>query len=166
VKPPDRWPLHPAPIDGESLSSWLRRLGGSYQMTIGQLIEHGLGHDAKTEESLDLDPPTGLLATLTRRTGITKDRVREMCLAGWTPWLLDSLEPHPSAFQTYVRQFSGAPQAGQTVKALGRPLGGVATPRPTAAGLSSMRAGPRPRRAPVDLAATDIAQLPVPRPDA
>jgi len=116
VKPPDRWPLHPAPIDGESLSSWLRRLGGSYQMTIGQLIEHGLGHDAKTEESLDLDPPTGLLATLTRRTGITKDRVREMCLAGWTPWLLDSLEPHPSAFQTYVRQFSVLLRPGKRSK--------------------------------------------------
>jgi len=87
VRPPDRWPLHPGPIDGEALSSWLVRIASVYEMTVGQLIEHGLGHDPELEPDLDRDPPPALLDTLAQRTGITRDRLRQMCLAGWTPWL-------------------------------------------------------------------------------
>lgn len=116
MRPPDRWPLHPAPIDGEALSSWLLRIAAGYQMTVGQLIQHGLGHDPKIEPDLDLDPPPDLLDTLAHRTGITADRVRQMCLAGWTPWLLDGLHAHPAGFDTYVRQFSVLLKPGRRSK--------------------------------------------------
>jgi len=106
MKPPDRWPVHPAPIDGEALSSWLRRIAASYQMTVAELLEHGLGHDPQAERDLDADPPPRLLAAIGQRTNIAASRLREMTLAGWTPWLLDSLQPHESAFHTYARQFS------------------------------------------------------------
>jgi hypothetical protein len=32
MRPPERWPLHPAPAETESLSSWLRRIAASYGM--------------------------------------------------------------------------------------------------------------------------------------
>ncbi len=106
MKPPGRWPLHPAPIDGEALSSWLRRLAAEYQMDVSQLIQHGLGIDPGAEQALDLNPPHLLLDTLAERTGITRDRLAHMHLAGSTPWLLDSVQPDPAGFATYVRQFS------------------------------------------------------------
>lgn len=30
MKPAVQWPLHPAPMDGEALSSWLRRIAFVY----------------------------------------------------------------------------------------------------------------------------------------
>jgi hypothetical protein len=106
VNPAVRWPLHPAPLDGEALSSWLRRIAATYQMTVGELVEHGLGQDPMAEGDLDLDPSPALLDVLAERTGVGRARVRQMCMAGWTPWLLDSLEARPTGFDTYVRQLS------------------------------------------------------------
>jgi len=100
VNPAVRWPLHPAPLDGEALSSWLRRIAATYQMTVGELVEHGLGQDPKAEGDLDLDPSPALLDVLAERTGVGRARVRQMCMAGWTPWLLDSLEARPTGFDT------------------------------------------------------------------
>lgn len=106
MKPPDRWPLHPGPIDGEALSSWLRRIAASYQMTVAELLEHGLGCDPNSERDLDLAPGTSLISALAHRTGADPGDLDQMTLAGWTPWLLDSLEPDTSALETYARQFS------------------------------------------------------------
>jgi hypothetical protein len=130
MKPPERWPLHRAPIDGEALSSWLHRIAASYEMTAAQLIEHGLGHDPNVEADLDLDPPPALLDALAARTGITQDRLRQMCLAGWVPWLLDSLQPHPAAFDTYVRQFSVLLKPGTRSKRAARPWVAWVSPDP------------------------------------
>jgi hypothetical protein len=55
---------------------------------------------------LDRDPPAALLAALELRTGIAAERAAQMCVAGWIPWLLDSVQAHPESFDTYVRQFS------------------------------------------------------------
>jgi hypothetical protein len=85
-------------------------------MTVAQLLEHGLGQDPKIERDLDLDPPLGLLHTLEQRTGITTERAAQMRLAGWTPWLLDSLQPRADAFETYVRQFSVLLKPGRRSK--------------------------------------------------
>ncbi len=87
------------------MSSWLRRVADCYGMFVEGLLEHGLGETDTTEKGLDLDPPPQLLAALAERTGVDPDRLRQMTLAGWTPWLLDGLEPSPAAFDTYVRQF-------------------------------------------------------------
>lgn len=73
-------------------------------MNVRDLLQHDLNfhqiHD------LDLRPPVALLERLAQRSGVELDRLRSMTLAGWTPWLLDSLDPDPLAFAAYARQFS------------------------------------------------------------
>lgn len=105
MKPAQRWPLHPVPKEGEALSSWLHRIAACYQMDARELVEHDLGHILI--DDLDTAPPLPFLAALAQRSGIVLDRLRCMSLAGWTPWLLDSLDDAiPSALETYVFQLS------------------------------------------------------------
>lgn len=78
MRPAQRWPLHPAPKDGEALSSWLNRVAGCYQMDMCDLLEHDLGH--RQVDDMDAAPPLSLLDSL-------DDRV-------------------PSALETYVFQLS------------------------------------------------------------
>lgn len=106
MKLPARWPLHPAPLEGEALSSWLRRIADSYQLSESELLEQDLGHDQLPIQDLDPDPPNTLLEILAQRTGVSPDRLARMSLAGWSPWLQDRLKPDPSGFETYVHQFS------------------------------------------------------------
>ncbi|WP_261619405.1 TniQ family protein [Pseudarthrobacter equi] len=106
MRPPERWPLHPAPAATESLSSWLRRTASSYGMYSYELLEHGLGHRELSDAELDLNPPLHLLDELAKRTGLDHHRVRAMTMAGWVPWLFDSLAPAPDTYETYVHQLS------------------------------------------------------------
>jgi TniQ len=108
-----RWPLHPPPGPGEALTSWTARLAGLYGMTAGYLLRHNLGEasalmDDPRSADLDFDPPAGILRTLAERTGTSLGVVRMMTLAGWVPWLADTLDPSDGqeAFHTYVRQSS------------------------------------------------------------
>ena len=107
-----RWPLHPPPSEGEALTSWLNRLAEVYGMSVDDLLRHNLaapGADLPDQQTLDLDPPPWLLPALAERTGTPLDRLRQLTIAGWVPWLLDSLDPEPvpgAAFDTYVRQDS------------------------------------------------------------
>lgn len=104
MKPPQRWPLHPTPVEGEALSSWLHRIARCYRMDVPGLLQHDLGHDGASD--LDGTPPAALQEVLARRSGLSLDQLRGMSLAGWMPWLADRLDPDPSAFDTYVHQFS------------------------------------------------------------
>ena len=104
MSPPQRWPLHPQPAQGESLSSWLSRVAHCYHMGLQDLLEHDLGHGRL--DDLDIALPAALLDTLARRSGLDTDRLRGMTLAGLTPWLLDSVDPDREAFDRYVGQFS------------------------------------------------------------
>jgi hypothetical protein len=105
VKPASRWPLHPAPKEGEALSSWLNRVAVCYQMDMLDLLEHDLGHSQV--DDLDIAPPSLLLTALSQRSGIELDRLRCMSFAGWVPWLLDSLDDRlPAALETYAFQLS------------------------------------------------------------
>ncbi|HPE81906.1 MAG TPA: TniQ family protein [Gammaproteobacteria bacterium] len=105
MKPAPRWPLHPAPKEGEALSSWLHRIAACYRMNVRELLEHDLGHGQI--DDLDTAPPMPLLTGLTQRSGIGLDRLRCMSFAGWVPWLLDSLDDRiPAALETYAFQFS------------------------------------------------------------
>lgn len=108
-----RWPLHPTPGHGEALTSWLHRLATVYGMDLDQLVRHDLTPPGAPAPgsigSLDLDAPSALITTLAMRTGVPTEQVRRMTIAGWVPWLLDSLQPEPApgvAFDTYVRQDS------------------------------------------------------------
>lgn len=105
MKPAPRWPLHPAPKEGEALSSWLNRVALCYHMEEPDLLEHDLGHGQV--DDLDTAPPLSLLALLSQRSGIELDRLRCMSFAGWVPWLLDSLDDQiPDALETYAFQLS------------------------------------------------------------
>ena len=105
MKPAPRWPLHPAPREGEALSSWLNRVALCYHMEESELLEHDLGQGQV--DDMDTAPPQSLLAMLTQRSGIELDRLRCMSLAGWVPWLLDSLDDQiPDALETYAFKLS------------------------------------------------------------
>src|SRR5690625_3122564 len=109
-----RWPLHPTPGEGEALTAWLNRLAATYGMTVDNLIRHNLaspGVDLADYHTsiLDVAPPEELLSALRQRTGVCLAQLRQMTVAGWAPWLVDTLEPEPSpgaAFDTYVHQDS------------------------------------------------------------
>lgn len=107
-----RWPLHPPPGEGEALTSWLNRLAEVYGLSVEDLLRHNLAApcvDPPNQQTLDLDPPMWLLPALAERTGAPLDRLRQLTIAGWVPWLLDSLGPEPvpgAEFDTYVRQDS------------------------------------------------------------
>lgn len=105
MKPAPRWPVHPAPVEGEALSSWLRRVAGCYQMDARDLLENDLG--CGQTDDLDTTPPLSLLTVLSQRSGIDLNRLRCMSMVGWVPWLLDSLDEQiPAALETYVFQLS------------------------------------------------------------
>jgi len=106
--------MHPQPAPGEALSSWLARVAAVYGLPVQDLLRHNLGlasfdpGGGRDAAALDWDPPAGALAALHDRTGVPLGQLRQMTIAGWVPWLLDSMEPAagPSAFTTYVRQGS------------------------------------------------------------
>ena len=105
MKPAPRWPLHPAPREGEALSSWLNRVAACYRMDVHELLAHDLGHDHL--DDLDTEPPLSLLTMIAQRSGVELERLRLMSLAGWVPWLLDSLDDSlPAALETYAFQCS------------------------------------------------------------
>ena len=105
MKPASRWPLHPAPVEGEALSSWLHRVAACYRMDVRDLLDHDLGHGQV--DDADTMPSPSLLTVLSQRSGIEMDRLRCMSFAGWVPWLLDGLDDRiPAALATYLFQFS------------------------------------------------------------
>lgn len=82
-------------------------------MDLDQLVRHDLTPgDApvpRSIRSLDLEAPAELFTVLAERTGVPVGQLRRMTVAGWVPWLLDSLQPEPTpgvAFDTFVRQDS------------------------------------------------------------
>ena len=108
-----RWPLLPPPAPGEALTSWLDSLAALYGMPASHLLRHHLGDasallDRPEAGDLDFDPPPEILEALAGRTGIDLDVVRMTTIAGWVPWLADTLDPYDGqeAFDSYVRQDS------------------------------------------------------------
>jgi TniQ len=108
-----RWPLHPPPGPGEALTSWLGRLAALYGMPASHLLLHHLGEasvllDRPEADDLDFDPPGEILEALAGRTGTELGVVRMTTIAGWVPWLADTLDPYDGqeAFDSYVRQDS------------------------------------------------------------
>lgn len=104
--------MHPAPLPGEALSSWLWRIADRYDADLGDLASD-LGHALAGPEELDTCPPAGFASELAGRTGVEVNRIRRMSLSGWAPWLLDQMEPASEAFTTYTRQLSVLLPAGR-----------------------------------------------------
>src|SRR5699024_3034957 len=68
-----------------------------------ELLAHDLGHSQL--DDLDTAPSLSLLTALCQRSGVELERLRSMSLAGWVPWLLDSLDDSvPAALETYTFQ--------------------------------------------------------------
>jgi len=57
---------------------------------------------------MDWDPPRDVLTALAERTGLGLHDLVPMTMAGWVPWLMDTLDPGDgqATFDTYVRQHS------------------------------------------------------------
>jgi hypothetical protein len=111
LRPVRRWPLHPQPGVLESLSSWLERLARLYDLSVKDLLTRNLDLVDENPRLADLDyeTPRRVLAALAERTGVELTRLTSMTLAGWAPWLFDSLsvrahgEGEQRVFDTYVR---------------------------------------------------------------
>ncbi len=104
-----RWPLHPQPGPLEALSSWLARIAALYHLPVADLLTGNLDLVGMTvPDDLDHDPPAAMLAALADRTGVDLARIRAMTLAGWRPWLLDTIDGQDTqaAFDNYVRASS------------------------------------------------------------
>lgn len=87
---PRRWPIHPAPIDGETFYSWLRRIAACYGTDL-TLLGEDLGFTLRWSPPEDIDAAamSGMIDVLAKRTGVTPDRLRQMGMAGWVPWRHD-----------------------------------------------------------------------------
>ena len=120
-----RWPLHPPPGPLEALSSWLERIAFCYGLAGRDLVRHNLGPGAvalsDAVQDLDWDPPTALLDAVAERTATDRDRLARMTIAGWVPWLVESLHPaedegcdEQTLFDTYIRQDSVLLLPGET----------------------------------------------------
>lgn len=108
-----RWPLHPAPLPGEALTSWLNRIAGAYGLTVADLVGHNLGPASLVAELagvevLDRQAPPGVIGALHDRTGVGVQRIREKTVTGWAPWLLDPVDTDLAASPAA----SGQPHAG------------------------------------------------------
>ena len=102
--------MHPTPNPCESLTSWLARLAGRYELSTRQLLLHNLGPasalaGAAITADLDFDPPPAVLQAVADRTGTAVADLHMMTIAGWVPWLTESLDPADGQdmFDNYVR---------------------------------------------------------------
>lgn len=119
---PRRWPVHPAPIDGETLSSWLQRIAACYSTDLSFLGDDlGFTLGWRPPEDIDVAAPGGMIDVLAERTGVTPDRLRQMSVAGWVPWRLDNSDEVQQSEQRTCR-FPGCPRPAVSADAgIGRP---------------------------------------------
>jgi hypothetical protein len=82
-----------------------------YDLSVHELLGRNLDLvEVMVPADLDYDPPKPMLAALAARTGVEYPRLRAMTLAGWQPWLFDTLYLRAwdaqETFDTYVRDNS------------------------------------------------------------
>jgi len=114
--------VHPAPIDGETFSSWLHRIAACYSTDLGILGDDlGFTLSWRPPEDIDMAATSGLIEVLTERTGVTPDRLRQMSVAGWVPWRLDDSDQVQQSKQRTCR-FPGCSRLAVRADAgIGRP---------------------------------------------
>jgi hypothetical protein len=84
---PSRWPVHPAPIDGEALSSWLRRISRIYGCGVADLLKYDLGFAEVEFRALDMKAPRELLITIAARTNFPVQSIKRMTFPEAVPFL-------------------------------------------------------------------------------
>jgi len=76
-----RWPVHPQPLSGESMSSWLSRTSSHYGLSVTALINDGHSWAMHPKE-LDLNPSTEFIQWISEKTGVGQSNLRAMTWAG------------------------------------------------------------------------------------
>ena len=77
-----RWPIHPLPVRGEALSSWLLRVAAEYGLSLEQLIGAELNGASVADHELDFAPPESILKVISVRSGQQQRLLRSMTLSG------------------------------------------------------------------------------------
>lgn len=101
----ERWPLHPAPLWEESLSSWLHRLVATYGMTLKEWFQEVFLVLAPDDFTLDTAPPEWLIDRITQGTGLSKNRINQMTIKAYAPWVIDGLS-NADEFNLYTDYFT------------------------------------------------------------
>lgn len=86
MSPTPRWPIHPAPAEGEALSSWVTRLAHRYEQQPRSFLARHLDFSCDSLDVLDTLPPEELLVRLQERTRVTVERQRQMTLPALKFW--------------------------------------------------------------------------------
>ena len=81
------WPVHPGPVDGEALSSWLRRIGRVYGCSVVDLLKYDLGFPEVKTRGLDVEAPGDLLTAIAARTRLPVETIERTTFAGAVPFL-------------------------------------------------------------------------------
>lgn len=82
------WLRRVDPIQGESLTSWVSRLSARLQIPIPGLLESLSLTNRELRADLDVFPPLSLIRELSRRTGVTEERISSMSLGSTLPILI------------------------------------------------------------------------------
>lgn len=81
-----RWPVHLAVVPGESLWSWLRRIGAVYGCSVADLL-CDLGFSEVKERDLNRAVPAELVAAIATKTGMPVITIERTTFAGNLPFL-------------------------------------------------------------------------------
>jgi hypothetical protein len=95
-----RWPVRLPIIPGECLSSWLRRIGFYYGLTVKELVREELDFPELKANKLDMKAPDELISALSARTGIPQDRIKRTTLAGVLPFLFEDSQSDQVSCET------------------------------------------------------------------
>jgi hypothetical protein len=101
-----RWPLHPAPLDDEPLSSWIIRLADAYEMELMAFCHEALAWPNPSLQGLDECPPAELIIALADHTGWSISRVQAMTLRHYEGTVFETLNPvMPQAMSALLPRF-------------------------------------------------------------
>jgi hypothetical protein len=101
-----RWPLHPAPLDDEPLSSWITRLAAAYEMDPPEFCHAALDWPNPSLQGLDEYPPAELITTLADHTGWSISRVEAMTLRHYEGIVFETFDlAAPQAMSALLPRF-------------------------------------------------------------
>jgi hypothetical protein len=77
-----RWPLHPIPVEGEAITSWIRRIANEYGIGWDVLLHRTFGWPDTPYVDADLQIPQRVIQRLSTKTGVPAPNIRLMTLGG------------------------------------------------------------------------------------
>jgi hypothetical protein len=98
-----RWPLHPVPVEGEAITSWIRRIANEYGIGWDILLHRTFGWPGTPYVDADSEIPQRVVQGLSVKTGIPASNIRLMTLPGQWERLL-SVTTAPTA-EEYLSRY-------------------------------------------------------------